>query len=310
VEDHVTLVDLDDDEGLDLYDRIKEEQKAAGKPVTDAGFKLLEFLEELNIQADDREGLEEIQKALAKARDMVAKGISSIVDPKASASSTRTMFDKVVKALDQQKLAAENAWKAVSQGTVKLSKAERNQFAKWKDKQKEFVETTAKYMLEPPVVNSTAGQTVCNQLCSAEVRRIIEDCNAKGTKYTDPEWDVHKQKNAVLYVDEKAPGYDCTVAKPAGFKRLSDIVKNSGGAAAGAMTSLFGGGSKGPKPVQKPMVFKGKINAGDIVQGQIGTCFLLGAMGAIASHREQAVERLFIKYDVDVGVYGIRFNWW
>jgi hypothetical protein len=306
--DMLQLLDLDDEEGMDLYDRIKEEQQAKGKPVTDAGFKLLEFLEELNIQANDRESLEEIQKAMTKAKEMVEKGISRIVDPKAAASSARTMFDKVVKALDQRKLSAEDAWRITSQGIVKLSKAERHQLEKWEGRQKEFIETTAKYILEPPVVNSTAGQTVCNQHCSAEVARIIKECNAKGMKYTDPDWDVHKQKNAVLYVDKALPGYDCTVTKPAGFKRLSDIVKNSGAGAMGGLFGSFGGAPKGSKPVQKPMVFKGKVKAGDIVQGQIGTCFLLGAMGAIASHREESVERLFIKFDVDVGVYGIRFN--
>ncbi|CAK0872322.1 unnamed protein product [Prorocentrum cordatum] len=48
--------------------------------------------------------------------------------------------------------------------------------------------------------------------------------------------------------------------------------------------------------------------AGDIVQGQIGTCFLLGALGSIAGAREADVQKFFVSYDVDVGVYGVRFN--
>jgi len=55
------------------------------------------------------------------------------------------------------------------------------------------------------------------------------------------------------------------------------------------------------------MLFKGGVEAGDIVQGQIGTCFLLGAIGAMANHRGKALPRIFIKYDVEVGVYGVRF---
>jgi hypothetical protein len=89
-------------------------------------------------------------------------------------------------------------------------------------------------------------------------------------------------------------------------------VKNAGkSAATSALGGLFGGlGAKKKKNASagKPVVFKGKIQAGDIVQGQIGTCFLLGAMGAMASHKEADLEKMFIKYDVDVGVFGIRFN--
>merc|ERR1740121_2897947 len=91
--------------------------------------------------------------------------------------------------------------------------------------------------------------------------------------------------------------------------RLSEIVKNSEKSTNKALGSLFGGGggSAPKKKDLKPMLFKGGARPGDIVQGQIGTCFLLGAMGAVVAHNEQAVERMFIKYDVDIGVYGIRF---
>jgi hypothetical protein len=87
---------------------------------------------------------------------------------------------------------------------------------------------------------------------------------------------------------------------------MSAIVKK-GAKPKGAMGAMFGGMKKPEgKKDMKPMLFKGEINAGDIVQGQIGTCFLLGAMGAMASHRGKSLPRIFIKYDVDVGVYGVR----
>merc|ERR1719183_2262784 len=73
---------------------------------------------------------------------------------------------------------------------------------------------------------------------------------------------------------------------------------------------MFGSFKKkesGHKKAPKPILFKGEVKAGDIVQGQIGTCFLLGAIGAMASHKGAALPKIFIKYDVDVGVYGVRF---
>merc|ERR1719169_380234 len=85
----------------------------------------------------------------------------------------------------------------------------------------------------------------------------------------------------ILYVDKEKPGYDCTVGKPAGFKRLSEIVKDA-------------------------VLFKGGIRAGDIIQGQIGTCFLLGAIGAVVSNNPKSIRRAFFAFDVAVGVYGVR----
>merc|ERR1719464_2538797 len=127
-------------------------------------------------------------------------------------------------------------------------------------------------MQAPPLVNAAAGQNACRELCVAEVGKIIETFTADGTKFTDPEWDLTSKADEVLYVDKEKPGWDCTVAKPHEYKRLSEIV-------------------------QDPVLFKGGIRAGDIIQGQIGTCFLLGAMGAIVSNNDNAIRKTFLKHD-------------
>jgi len=49
------------------------------------------------------------------------------------------------------------------------------------------------------------------------------------------------------------------------------------------------------------------VQAGDIKQGQIGTCFLLGALGAVAANKKEVIRRCFICYDIENGVYGVRF---
>jgi len=223
-----------------------------------------------------------------------------------------TMYNKVVRELDKRHASAEQAWDLVKQGKVLMSHAEEAIFASLEAEGKRdlFLSKVRGYLVIPPVVGSAAGQSAVKQHCIREVNAIIERCKAEGTKWTDPEWDVKNNPEFVLYVDQKAPGWDCTVAPPVGFKRLTEIVAKSGSGQSKAPSSLFGGfaGAAPKKKKKKPVVFKDGIKPGDIVQGQIGTCFLLGALGAIAGHSDEKVQRMFIKYDVDVGVYGMLFN--
>ncbi|CAE8707369.1 unnamed protein product [Polarella glacialis] len=197
-------------------------------------------------------------------------------------------------------------------GKVAMAKAEQKVAATFDGCVDELIERVRHYMVEPPVVNATAGQKVCFEMCMDEVDAIIARCRADGTRFTDLDWNMEDGSPEVFYVDRERPGWDCTVGKPAGYKRLTDIVKDSGKTTNKGLSSLFGGfsgGSSGSKPpLTKPMVFKGGVQPGDIIQGNIGTCFLLGALGALASKGAGSVEQLFIRYEVDVGVYGVRVN--
>eukprot|EP00928_Gymnodinium_smaydae_P007244 TRINITY_DN12610_c0_g1_i1.p1 TRINITY_DN12610_c0_g1~~TRINITY_DN12610_c0_g1_i1.p1 ORF type:complete len:1317 (-),score=230.73 TRINITY_DN12610_c0_g1_i1:132-4082(-) len=304
------IIGLDEDEAMDEYHEIEQEYREHGRAISDAGFPLREFLEELNIDLHDREGVEHFIRAVEAAEKAEEK---SMTEPsKVPEKSTQlTMFDKVVRTLDKLKASEGEAWRLVQQGAVPMSKAEKALCATFEGREDEFLAKVAAYGIRPPMVNATAGQTVNRETCIKTVTKLIADCQAAGSRYTDPDWNFSENAGQALYVDGNNPGYDCTVAKPARYKRLTDIVKSSASTTSKALSSLFGGfggGSSAPKPEKKPVVFKGSIGAGDIVQGQIGTCFLLGALGAIASRREESVQRMFIKYDVDVGVYGIRFN--
>lgn len=107
---------------------------------------------------------------------------------------------------------------------------------------------------------------------------IIAKCKEEGTKFTDVEWD---DKNVALYVDKEKPGYDCTVTAPADWKRLSDILPDA-------------------------KLFTGDAKPTDIVQGGMGTCFLLGAMGSFAADAKK-IKHMFVKADFEVGVFGVRF---
>lgn len=335
-------LDLDAEEGVDIYEDLRSEYRADPVKFLDEcevekkkrvippdpaiGIPLIKFVEDCHIDTQDRDGLEALRIALDKAKKSLAEkenstgasnGPSEAVGLRASA---RSCFNKIVRAMDYADVPAKRAWQFVQEmkknNQLKknyISMAESDIIDSYKDKTPEFVKQVEEFMENPPVMNASGGQTACKQICSREVNEIIDKHKKAGTKFTDPEWDMTSSPNEVLYVDKKAPGYDCTVAIPSGYKRLSDIVKKGGKSATDkALGGLFGGfgakktaASSGPL---KPILFKGAIKAGDIVQGQIGTCFLLGAIGAMASHKEKDVEKIFIKYDVDVGVYGLRFN--
>jgi len=53
-------------------------------------------------------------------------------------------------------------------------------------------------------------------------------------------------------------------------------------------------------------LFKGGSAPGDVVQGECGTCFFLGAVMALST-RPGMLEQLFCGVDKNAGVYGVRF---
>jgi hypothetical protein len=312
-------MDIDDDEAKNIFESLCEEAK---KPVDEAlTFPLEEYLEELKIDCNDHDGVQHFMNALQKAKDQLASAPGAAPKPAQSQKSTqRQMFNKVVRHMDIEKVTAKDAWKYVSarmEATKAdvtkqfLSKAEAAIAKSFEGRERKFVQTVSDYMVQPPTLCASAGQTSAKEICIRQVDEIIKKCKESGTQFTDPDWDMHSFPEKVLYVDSQSPGFDCTVAPPESFKRLTTIVKKScAGGTQGAISSMFGSVGKpagGHKKGTKPLVFKGEVKAGDIVQGQIGTCFLLGAIGAMACHREKAIHKIFMRYDVDVGVYGIRF---
>jgi len=315
-----SMLDIDEDEAKSMFQAICEQ---LNKPFDEGlSFPMEEYLDEMKIDTDDREGVERFVDVLQQAKKDLASGSAAATPapPLGGKAVIRQLFDKVVRHLDLQNIPAKDAWKYVSEKMEAskkdpkvqfLSKAEADVARTFKSKREDFVSKVREYMVQPPTLSASAGQVAAAEICSRQVNEIIKQCKEAGTQYTDPDWDMHSSPNSVLYVDKTEPGYDCTVAPPAKYARLTKIVKKSAAGGTGAaMNSMFGGmggGAHKPKVELKPIIFKGEIKPGDVVQGQIGTCFLLGAIGAMASHKEKALHKIFIKYDIDVGVYGIRF---
>jgi len=261
----------------ELEARLKEEKEDVGD-----GIELHEFMMDLQIEMEDKEALIVLAQ---KMGEVWAQRDKKEADPQeAHANSALNVgIDKLLRKGVDFHRPVEDSWKLFEEDIVNLSDASKDMINQYKDKQAEFLELVKKHDYDPPMLHCNAGQTGNREKCVHSVDKIIKDCKAAGTKFTDPEWDMMKDPRGVLYVDKKAPGFDCTVGKPAAYKRLTEITKN-------------------------PVVFKGGIKAGDIRQGQIGTCFLLGAVGAIAGNCGKALKKIFIKYDTEIGVYGIRLN--
>ncbi|CAE8588819.1 unnamed protein product, partial [Polarella glacialis] len=153
------------------------------------------LVQELGMDFDDREGIQDFLKALEEARhDLTAQvetlgGLQQLAETP-SEGSELTMFDKLIRILEQEQAPAEEAWEFLRQGKVAMAKAEQKVAATFDGRVDELIERVRRYMVEPPVVNATAGQKVCFDKCKDEVDAIIERCRADGTRFTDLDWNM------------------------------------------------------------------------------------------------------------------------
>ncbi|CAE7808057.1 ADL1 [Symbiodinium microadriaticum] len=209
------------------------------------------------------------------------KSFSGYLDH-ATDSALAVAVSQVLWGIFQKRKPAESCWEVVDDGTVVLSQAGRKAIERLRSRPDDLVAKVKEANIQPPLLPSHAGRQGNRENCVTSVQAIVEKCNKEGTKYTDPRFDICADPAKALYVDAHQPGYDCTVAKPAGYKRLTEII-------------------------DQPVLFKGGVRPADIIQGQIGTCFFLGALGAMVGEDPDNVRSCFLEHDIDVGVYGIRF---
>lgn len=237
------------------------------------------YLDEHGISVTDSESLHHVEEMLKVARQKLANGESHTANT--AEIALPVAIEQVVRVLDMQKRPCEHAMDLVNARQVTLSRAARNAISKFEDRHGEFIEKVCEAKVNPPILTSNAGRQGNREHCCEEVRAIVAQCRLTGSKFTDKDWDLTSCPEKVLYVDGEQPGFDCTVGKPSGYKRLTEIIKD-------------------------PVLFKGGLRPGDIVQGQIGTCFLLGALGAMVANDPNSIKSAFMEYDIDSGVYGIR----
>jgi len=145
-----------------------------------------------------------------------------------------------------------------------------------------LVEAAKAQVQEPMALSALSSWQRARENCRKEVNAIIESCKSSGEKYTDPTWNPLEDDKSVLYVDHEKPGWDCTVGKPAGWKRAQEM-----------------------RDDYKLFQDNGSFN--DIDQGRTGDCYLLGGLASIAANRKTFFRQVFVAYDMEVGVFGLLF---
>ncbi|KIW90533.1 uncharacterized protein Z519_09180 [Cladophialophora bantiana CBS 173.52] len=117
--------------------------------------------------------------------------------------------------------------------------------------------------------------------CERDVNRIIKECRRLNQKYRDMhfdiEWDLKSgQRNCLDGLS--TPGDSM---KPKGVKRVTDIFEN-------------------------PQFFINGPTAGDVRQGRDGDCYLMAALCGLGN-MPGLIDKVCVKHDKDVGVYGFVF---
>jgi hypothetical protein len=123
-------------------------------------------------------------------------------------------------------------------------------------------------------VSETLQEVIDN--ATEEVKNIVAEFRKTHEKFEDPDFPAD---DTSIYKDPENPPEDGP-AKPAQWRRLSDIA---------VAEALFHGGA----------------TTGDVIQGAVGTCYLLGAMSCVGVI-PGLLEHLFVAYDVKAGVYAVR----
>lgn len=119
--------------------------------------------------------------------------------------------------------------------------------------------------------------------CIQDVDRIIKECRQLNQKYTDSHFDIERD----LKLTQKR---DCLVGLtnlyeedyvPSDVKRVTDLFAN-------------------------PTFFADGADSDDIIQGACGDCWLLSGLSVLTCN-PSLVERICVRRDQEVGVYGFVF---
>jgi len=268
-------LDVDANESEAIFNEVVQESNDAGFDTQD-GIKVKWFLDELHIERKDQESLAHLEEAIKQVR-------AGKTAPEGNGEHAITIsLARLATLTEDLGRKAEEAWDVMNEHHILSQAGQATIVQTYENDKAGFVKVIEEYMVSPPLLPSSAGQTANREHCKAKVDEHISRCRTSGTKFVDADWDLLSAPNECLYVDKEKPGWDCTVAVPAGYKRLSELFPNA-------------------------VLFKGGANPGDIQQGQIGTCFLLGALGAVAANKKDAIRRAFIAFDIELGIYGVRF---
>jgi hypothetical protein len=114
--------------------------------------------------------------------------------------------------------------------------------------------------------------------CKKVVAEIVAACRKENKKFFDSSFAFDLR--STMYPDGSPD--DCTVKEPQYVARLQDLFPNC-------------------------VLFEGRAQCDDLKQGEVGDCFLIGALSATAANDPVMIERVFAAYDIACGVYGVVF---
>ncbi|KAG5188255.1 hypothetical protein JKP88DRAFT_287577 [Tribonema minus] len=129
----------------------------------------------------------------------------------------------------------------------------------------------------PPVLGALDGLKECIDACQMEFDIIVGHCKRRGEKYEDPDFPVLADPERCLYINNP----NAEIHAPAQWLRPTDLSSD-------------------------PQMFVEGVHAGDIQQGVLGTCYLLGALAGLSAHKGH-LESIFVAHDFEAGVVGVRF---
>ena len=106
---------------------------------------------------------------------------------------------------------------------------------------------------------------------------LLKDLKAQGKKFTDSDFPPDKSSLA-------PPADQGEYKDVVGWKRANEVFKN-------------------------PQLFEGKVEPNDIMQGNLGDCYLLSTLAAIAEDASR-IKKLFISTDTSPeGIYAVDLVW-
>lgn len=122
--------------------------------------------------------------------------------------------------------------------------------------------------------------------CIRDVKRIVRECRSHNKKYTDTHFDIErdlkitKRRDCLdgLYYVTNNGASNTTKASPTDVKRVCEIFEN-------------------------PSFFAKGADSDDIIQGNLGDCWLLAAFSILTCNKD-LVRDICVIQDAEIGVYG------
>ncbi|CAD6445097.1 0a3ad54a-afdd-47ff-92a6-37352155be89 [Sclerotinia trifoliorum] len=157
--------------------------------------------------------------------------------------------------------------------------------------------TSAKTVIVPPpgpqnqLVSEDFERAV--QECRAKVRKLVKECRRVNMRYRDPsfdiDWDLKWEKGNCLNTLAETRFEVC--------KHALSNPSSSGPRAVKRVHEIF----------DKPTFLEDKISPSDVRQGNLGDCWLMASLTALANTKD-GIRRICVEWDTKIGIYGFVFH--